>query len=601
MTEATFPAGTRETLLFLATAGLVVPVFHKLRFSPVLGFLFAGVALGPFGFGALARFVPALGALTIGREAHIGTIAEFGVVFLLFMLGLELSFARLSLMRRLVFGLGPLQVGMSAVAIGTAATLLGMPPAVALIVGGALALSSTAIVVPVLAERKRLNSGAGRSAFAVLLFQDLAVAPLLFAVSVLSDHESGGIGLKLLFTLAPAAFAVGALVILGRLILRPLFQLVAVARSTELFTAACLLVIIGTGAITAASGLSMAIGAFIAGLLLAETEYRREIEVTIEPFKGLLLGLFFVSVGTELDLSQLFAEPVNVLGIAFGLIVIKAIVLFLMARLIRVPRRIAGEMALLLAPGGEFAFVLINQAATGQLIREDITGSLLVAVTLTMVATPFIARVAERLARRLPQTKDSMPPPAPPPDDGESRVLIVGYGRVGRLVAEMVSAHNLPFLAVDDDANLVARERANGTPITFGDATRPEFLRRCGIAEAKALVVTVSTTRVVEQVVTAARAERADLTIVARARDAAHASKLYEAGVTDAVPETIEASLQLSEAVLVDIGVPMGYVIASIHDKRDEFRQLLNGPRDQAPTQPRERRAIRRARESKQR
>lgn len=594
MLESMFPPGTREVLLFLVTAGLVVPLFAKLRLSPVLGFLIAGVALGPFGFGAVSRYVPAASVLTIGHDVRLGGLAEFGVVFLLFMLGLELSFERLSTMRRVVFGLGPLQVCLSALAIGLVAMLFRMPPALAFVIGGALALSSTAIVVPVLAERKRLNSAAGRTSFAILLFQDLAVAPLLFAVTVLTNQEAGGIGLRLVITLAQAALALAVVVVLGRLILRPLFQLVAVARSTQLFTAASLLVVVGTAVITAANGLSMAIGAFLAGLLLAETEYRREIEVTIEPFQGLLLGLFFVSVGTELDLSRLFEAPMRVVGIAVGLIAIKTVVLFLVARVLRVPRRVAGEVSLLLAPGGEFAFVMLNQATAGKLMPEDVTATLLVAVTLTMAATPLIARVAEKLARRLPQSRESVPFEAPPPEDGEARVLIVGYGRVGRLVGEMVAGHNLPFLAIDDDAAMVGRERGAGAPITYGDATRPEFLRRCGLANARALVVTVNIPRVVEEVVRVARAERADLTIVARARDAAHASKLYEAGVTDAVPETIEASLQLSEAVLVDIGVPMGYVIASIHEKRDEFRRLLHDTPATAATPARERRAIRR-------
>lgn len=595
MPESSFPAGTREAFLFLLTAGLVVPLFGKLRISPVLGFLLAGVALGPFGFGAVARYAPFVSVMTIGHDAHIGGLAEFGVVFLLFMLGLELSFERLSTMRRLVFGLGPLQVGGSALAIGLAATLLGMPPALAFVVGGALALSSTAIVVPVLAERKRLKSAAGRTSFAVLLFQDLAVAPLLFAVAVLANHDTGPVGLKLLLTLAQGALALALVVVIGRLVLRPLFKLVAVARSTELFTAACLLVVVGTGMITAASGLSMGIGALVAGLLLAETEYRREVEVTIAPFQGLLLGLFFLSVGTELDLSRLFQDPLREIGLALGLVAIKTIVLFLVARALKVPRRVAGEVALLLAPGGEFAFVIINQATAGHLMPDDVAGNLLVAVTLSMAATPLIARLAERLAKRLPASPGPVLAPAPPPDDGQSRVLIVGYGRVGRLVAEMVTAHNLPFLAVDDDANLVAREREAGTPIAYGDATRPEFLRRCGLAEAHALVVTVNIPRVVEEVVKVGRTERADLTIVARARDAAHAKKLYEAGVTDAVPETIEASLQLSEAVLVDIGVPMGFVIASIHEKRDAFRRLLNERTDEPAVPGRERRAIRRS------
>ena len=309
----------------------------------------------------------------------------------------------------------------------------------------------------------------------------------------------------------------------------------------------------------------------------------------------MLLGLFFVSVGTELDLSRLFREPLVVVGIALGLIAIKTVVLFLTARVLRMPRRIAGEVSLLLGAGRRVR-LRDDQSGDGRRpVPEAIAGSLLVAVTLTMAATPLIARVAERLARRLPQSRETVPFQAPPPDDGEARVLIVGYGRVGRLVSEMVAVHDLPFLAIDDDAALVGRDtrsrhadhlrrrdpprvpaslRPRGSARPCRDRQHPADCRRGG--------------RV-------ARAERADLTIVARARDAAHASKLYEAGVTDAVPETIEASLQLSEAVLVDIGVPMGYVIASIHEKRDEFRRFLNEAQPATAARP-ERRAIRRPR-----
>src|SRR5450432_876135 len=309
-------------------------------------------------------------------------------------------------------------------------------------------------------------------------------------------------------------------------------------KSTEFFMAACLLVVLGAGLIAAVSGLSMALGAFIAGLLLAETEYRREIEVTIEPFKGLLLGLFFVAVGAELDLSLLFAAPLPILAIAAILIASKSLALLILGRAFSLPARVAREVALLLGPGGEFAFVMIGAAVAGGVIAPIVGQTVLVAVTLTMFVTPALARV-------------------------------------GALLGEMLERHEMPYIAVDSDANLLARERRAGKPIYFGDATRAEFLRRCGIDQARALVVTMDAPRANEAVVETARSLRADLTLIARARDAAHAKTLYDLGVSDAVPETIEASLQLSEAVLVDIGVPMGIVIASIHEKRDEFRALL--------------------------
>ena len=592
MVAPSFPAGTRETLVFLATAGIVVPVFHRLRISPVLGFILAGVVLGPFGLGGLLTPYPALSGFALNDVDRVSGVAAFGVVFLLFMIGLELSLERLTAMRRLVFGLGSLQVGASALALGGVAMALSVSVPVAMVLGGALALSSTAIVLPVMAERKRLNSGAGRTAFAVLLLQDLAVAPMLVGVTLLSSREPGGLGVSFLLTLAPTLVALAAIVGLGRLVLRPLFHHVAAARSTELFMAACLFVVIVTGAIAAASGLSMALGAFLAGLLLAETEYRRQIEVTIQPFQGLLLGLFFVSVGAGLDLSRLVAEPGRVLLFAVGLVTIKSLILLVAGRIVRLPWRIAAEVALLLGPGGEFAFVIVAGLTQSGLLAPALAQDVLVAVALTMVATPAIVIGAERVGRRLRRVAEPAAPAEPPPDDGRPRVIIVGFGRVGRLVSEMLTVHAMPFLAIDDDPALVAREREKGTPIYFGDATRPEFLRRCGLADARALVVTISSYRVVETVVAVGRAERADLTVVARARDAAHAQSLYDLGATDAVPETIEASLQLSEAVLVDVGVPLGYVIASIHEKRDEFRRMLNTNPDR--TRP-ERHAVRRS------
>jgi monovalent cation:H+ antiporter-2, CPA2 family len=501
------------------------------------------------------------------------------------MMGLELSFERLTRMRRLVFGLGLAQVVLSSLLIGAIAVALGQPPASALIIGAALSLSSTAIIIPVLAERKRLNLAAGRVSFAILLFQDLAVAPLLFMVTMLVGGKENGLGLGLALTIAPAALALTGLIVLGRRVLRPLFHSVAMTKSTEFFMAACLLVVLGAALIAAVSGLSMALGAFIAGVLLAETEYRREIEATIEPFKGLLLGLFFVAVGAELDLSLLFAAPLPILLAAAGIVVVKALALLVLGRAFRLPGRVAREVALLLGPGGEFAFVMIGAAVAGEAVAPKVGQTILVAVTLTMLITPALARLGEFLAGRI--AAPALPPEIlqPPPEDEGHRVIIVGYGRVGALIGDMLDWHKIPYIAIDSDAALIARARKAGKPIYFGDATRPEFLRRSGIETARALVVTMDAPRANEAVVETARDLRADITLVARARDAAHAKTLYDLGVTDAVPETIEASLQLSEAVLVDIGVPMGVVIASIHEKRDEYRKLLVA--SGAPARPR--------------
>ncbi|GJE45272.1 cation:proton antiporter [Methylobacterium soli] len=572
----------KEAILFLVTAGIVVPLFHRLRISPVLGFIGAGALLGPFGLGRLADTHHWVALFTIANRTEISHLAEFGVIFLMFMIGVELSWERLRTLRRLVFGFGSIQVLASALVLGTILYGLRVPLAASIIVGLALALSSTAVVLPVLAEQKRLNTPAGRVSFAVLLFQDLAVAPILFAIAVLGRSDGANAGAALALALGQAAVALVLIVVAGRLALRPLFQLVARTKSPELFMAACLLVIVATALTAAASGLSMTLGAFVAGLLLAETEYRRAIEATIDPFKGLLLGVFFVSVGMNLDPAQLVATPGTILGLALALLVIKATMVLLAAPVMKITRPVALEAALLLGPGGEFAFVLIGGAVATGLVPEPVGGAALIVTTVTMVAIPGLAVLGRRAGRRISNAHLGRARAEPPPDKQQNRVIIAGYGRVGRLVGEMLARHKIPYLALDSDAARVAEQRRLGNPVYFGDSANAELLRRCDIATARALVVTLDNPRAVEAVVEAARAERRDLTIVARARDARHATALYELGVDDAVPETIEASLQLSEAVLVDVGVPMGLVIASIHERRDEYRTMLKSKEAEA-------------------
>jgi CPA2 family monovalent cation:H+ antiporter-2 len=479
-------------------------------------------------------------------------------------------------MRRFVFGLGAAQVLLSFAVIAGAAVTLGQKSGAAVAIGAALALSSTAIVMPILAEQKRQHSLAGRATFSVLLFQDLVVAPVLVALTVFARRGGPALSPDVLLAFAPAALEVVGLLVVGRLVLRPMMRSVARAKSEELFVAACLLVVIGAGLVSALTGLSMALGAFIAGLLLAETEFRHEVEVTIEPFKGLLLGLFFLSVGIGLNVPLLMARPLVVLGAALGLTCVNAVVVFALAKLFGLRTRAAAEAAFLLAGAGEFAFVILGQAMDQNLVDREIGQALLVATTLSMSSIPALAALGGRIGGRsvspadLPETLDGAPL-AP-------RVLIAGYGRVGRLVGEMLGRHELAWVAVERDARSVEAGRRAGEVLFYGDAARPDFLARCGLAEATALVVTMDDPDGAEAIVSVARAMRPDLTIVARARDARHAQRLYDLGATDAVPETVEASLQLSEALLVEIGVPMGLVIASIHERRDEFRKAFNRP-----------------------
>ncbi|WP_045837450.1 cation:proton antiporter [Hyphomicrobium sp. 99] len=578
-------ANYKDALLVLGTAGVVVPVLHRFGVSTVLAFLLTGAFLSPGGLGALTSYVPQLSWLTITDPERLSKFAEWGVVFLLFIIGLELSFERLSTMRRLVFGLGGSQVVVSAALIGSVAYALGQPPAIALVIGSALCLSSTAIVIELLATQKRLSTSVGRTSFSILLFQDLAVVPILILVGILEPGNETSIATKILTALAQAAIALVTIVAVGRFLLQPLFRLVAQTHNADLFIAATLFVAVSTAFVTAAAGLSLALGAFVAGLLLAETEYRRAVQTTIEPIKSLLLGVFFFSVGSQLDIQSLISEPVAILATTLGLLGIQVVIIYGLARLFSVSRSASIESAALLAPGGEFAFVILTLAHASQLINQELMSILLTAVSITMALIPACAKFGRKFAKRY------VPPPTidpaltvTPVSDGSVKALVVGYGRVGQLIGDMLAEHNISYIAVDRAPSLVANARQEGKPVFYGDVTYAEFLEHCGLDTAKAAIITIHKEAEIDGIVKILRARYPNLLIVSRAKDAAHARHLYEIGVNDAVPETIEASLQLSEAALVGLGVPTGPVIASIHEKRDEFRTELQGAAKKAGT-----------------
>ena len=592
----------KDLVVFLAAAGVMVPLFNRLRISPILGFLAAGVLLGPDGLSRLSDVAPWLSWLTISDAGQIRALSELGVAFLLFMIGLELSWGRLKSMRRLVFGLGLTQVAACTVVLAALFMFMGQTMVSAAVLGMGLSLSSTAVVMPVLAESGRVKTNSGRATFSILLAQDLAVAPILITVTVLAALAQSGGDLApgtlkaALLTLVPAAIGLALLVGLGRLVLRPMFRSVARARARgqgqEMFVAASLLVVLGSGLAAQAAGLSMSLGALIAGLLLAETEFRREVELSIEPFKGLLLGVFFVGVGTGLDLDAIVRSPMAVFGLAAALTGIKVAMIFGAARLWGIKRKAAIETALVLGPAGEFAFVILGAGLVEGIASPAFTGTVLVAATISIFTIPAMAAIAARLTRE-PAAAPELPPEALEPVGVENQVLIVGFGRVGRLVGEMLTEHGQPYLALDSNASTVAKGRAEGSNVFYGDAGRPEMLELCGIATARAVVVTMDAPGKVDEVVRTTRALRPDLILIARARDARHAVHLYQLGVTDAVPETTEAALQLAENTLVDLGVPMGLVLASIHERRDRFRALFHEAMPATTGKPRRARALR--------
>lgn len=566
----------KEALIVLGSAALVIPVFHRLKLSPVLGYILIGMVVGPYGAGSLSAEVPWLSFFTIEKEGAISHAAEFGIVLLMFMIGLELSLERLLIMRRLVFGLGSFQLLASAAAIGAVTYLLTSDVAISFIIGLALAMSSTAIVTQVLSQTKQLAAHHGRASFAVLIFQDIAVIPVMFAVGIMGASMGGSMVVQLGSALLQAGAAIVLVILSGRMLLRPLFRRVAATQSPELFMAACLLVILAISIVTALAGLSMALGALMAGLLLAETEYRRQIEYTIEPFKGLMVGVFLISAGMNVDLARILLDPLAILLASVGLVVVKALVVVVGGQLFRVPLTAATRAGLLLGPGSEFTFVIVALAVGSQVLPAETGAFVLIVAALTMALIPALHGLGRRVERL------AAVPAAPhavslikPPDDETSRVIIAGFGRVGRVVAELLRKHDIPFLAVDSNADAVAAARDQGYPVYFGDIKQPDFMRLCGIGTARALVLTMDSPRAANVVVQAARAQRHDLVIIVRARDGRHASELYRLGATDAVPETIEASLQLAEVVLVDVGVAMGPAIASIHEKRAELRDEI--------------------------
>jgi monovalent cation:H+ antiporter-2, CPA2 family len=568
-------AAYSDALVVLGTAGIVVPIVSRLGFSPVLGYLGAGALLGPLGLGSLVDKFPLLFWVTVSDAKDVAGIAELGVVFLLFLIGLELSLHRLLTMRRLVFGLGGLQVLLTTALLAGAMIYAGRDPSEAIIVGASLSLSSTAIVLELLSNQERLTTNVGRASFAVLLLQDLAVIPILMFVSLLAAGAGGSVLASLGRALLQAVIALAVIIICGRVLLRPLFRTVAATRSRDLFIATALFVIIAASVIAGQAGLSMALGAFVAGLLLAETEYRKAIEATIEPFKGLLLGIFFFTVGMDIDIRELLREPLLLATAVAGLIGVKALLIVGLARMFRLSWPVSVEMSLLLGPGGEFAFIGIGSAAALSLVDGRLASFTLVVTSVTMALAPLLSFIGRRIASRLRAAGAAPSELVARPSGGNKHAIVVGYGRVGKVVCALLKEHGISYIAADSDSHTVTHDRRDGHDVYYGDAADPEFLKICGLADASGVIITIHDHDLIDEVVAHVRAMRPDILIVSRARDANHARHLYQLGATDAVPETVEASLQLSEAALVGLGVPTGPVIASLHEMRDEIRRDL--------------------------
>jgi CPA2 family monovalent cation:H+ antiporter-2 len=564
-------SGFSDALVILGAAGLVIPAFARIRISPVIGFILIGFLVGPFGLGSLVGQLPWLNYLTISNPEAIEPFAELGIVLLLFSIGLELSFRRLWSMRRLVFGVGAAELIATAALIGVGLHLMGQSLAGAIGLGLALALSSTALVIPLVGT----HSAVGRSALGMLLFEDVALVPIVFALGAMAPMAAhDGVG-SLLTTMAIGGAAAVAMLVLGRFLLPPLFAQAARTKSPELFLSACLLVVIIASLITSAIGFSLVLGALIAGIVIAETEYRGEVEVVTAPFRGLGLGIFLITVGMSVSLPALLENWQALLAALLAVLSVKALVTAALLRLNGAPTAVAAETGVLMASPSETTLIVLTTATAAQLIQPQTAAFWQTVTALGLTVTPFLARLGRMAGRQVAGQELAGTMEASLDTAELGQVIILGFGRVGRLVAEMMDSHDKDYLAIDSDSDSVSAARAEGYDVLFGDASRSEFLDRLAERQPSAFILTMDNPVLVGRLTRSLRAMFPDLPIVARARDTAHAAKLYRAGVTDAVPEALEASLQLSEAALVDLGVAMGPVIASIHEKRAELRAAI--------------------------
>ena len=553
-----------ETLIFLIAAVVVAPVFQRLRSSLVLGYLVAGVMIGP----------GILGLISGSKQVH--NIAELGVVFLLFTIGLELSVDRLKVIRNQIFGVGTAQVVVTSVVIASIAWSVGFTLPTAVIIGGGLALSSTAVVLQLLSERGELASRRGRLTFAILLLQDLAVVPLLALVPAFAGQGDDTVT-ALLWTLGKALLLLAGVAVFGRFVVRPLFRAVAAGRSSELFAAVTLAVLLGMAWLTGTFGLSLAIGGFLAGLLLAETEYRHQVAADIQPFRGLLLGLFFMTVGISLDLGIIIENTLLVLGLLAGLIVLKTLITMVLCRISGVSIAMSLNTAMVLSQAGEFGFVLFALAGGFGLLEAREATILGAVIALSMALTPGLAWLGNRLNKRLEaQFAERQEDMRAESADLKDHVIIAGFGRVGQSVVKTLTAAGIPYAAVEFEPTRVAEARAQGLSVHYGDASRVDVLEALGADRARAAVIILDNATAAERVVNLLHQRFPKLTIYVRARDNAHKRRLSRAGASGIVHETYELSLHLGESVLRGFGTPDDRIREIIRDHRADDYALLS-------------------------
>ena len=561
--------GLHSVLILLAASVVIVAVFRRLALPPIIGYLVVGMAIGP----------SALGLLQETEGTHL--LAEFGVVFLLFTIGLEFSFPQLHAMRWAVGVLGASQVLVCLALFGLVAWWLTGSAAIGVVLGGALALSSTAIVTKQLTEQLEIHTRHGRRAVGVLLFQDLAVVPLLIAIPILAGNSNQSLGAELGISLLKGIAVFAAMVWIGRKALRPIFHEVAQARSNELFTLTVLLIAIAAAWATYLAGLSLALGAFLAGIMLGETEYRHQIDADIRPFRDVLLGFFFITVGMVIDLPVLLSGLHWVVLIAAGMMAVKLSLVYAIARSVDPPKD-AGRTALILANGGEFGFALIALAISADLMSAQNSQLVLAAIVVSMVAAPLLIRHNERLVERILGSPRSAVDSARAESDVSrvaeplaDHVILCGYGRTGQNIGRFLDAEGFAYIALDLDPQRVQEARSAGEPVSYGDAERREILHAAGLDRARMVVLSFDSPATSLKVLEHTRAERPDVPVLARTRDDRWIDRFEAAGATAVVPEVLEASLMLTSHVLVLLGVPTARVFRKVREVRGDRYRLL--------------------------
>jgi CPA2 family monovalent cation:H+ antiporter-2 len=557
-----------QLLMLLASAVLVVALFRRLRLPPIVGYLAVGMLLGPH-------------ALGLGTENIAPILSELGVVFLVFTLGLEFSLPRMIAMRREAFFVGGLQVVLTTTVFAALLWAIEVPTLVAIMIGGALAMSSTAIVIGQLGEQAELNRTHSRIAIGVLLFQDLAFVPLLALESTLAGTTESLSAWEITVAILEAAVALGLVLTFLRWMVRPLFHEIGRARSTDLFTLTTLLVTLGAAWATYAVGLSMALGAFLAGMLLAETEYRHQLETVIRPFRDVLLGLFFITIGTLLDLQLLWRQLWLVLLLAIGMGVVKAAIVTVVARATAGDLRKALRAGLVVAEGGEFGFALLTLVLGDMLASPVVVQPLLAATVVSMVISPFLIRHNQRIADFILR-RNALAPTANQRELAATRataerdhVIICGFGRVGQNLARVLERQGFEYIALDMDPQRVRTARQAGDPVIFGDGTQTEILEALGLEHCTVLVLSFADAETSLRITKAVREVRPDVPILVRTQDDSKLDALQRAGATEVVPETLEASLMLVSHVLLLLDVPVSRVVKTVGDIRNNRYGML--------------------------